>query len=455
MKTLKAYCSLIFSIILFTSSNVYSDSCITPDEDANREESIHNLFTWAEIKYPNFFAPSHAPVQKFCPWTFVYYPITGTYIGVNDNNLVSVMGGTFGSQPSSIDTLDNLLSQMETESTTTDDSPTPVLTKEEVLPYNLELSDESIARSAASGLPIHLLSNSPFANIGPPSTPKMVDIIIPSHGGSAGDIIASEYRISSCKSGLSLFTHNLPQLPVRLNDEGADKVISGIYDFNLTATQCYLDGTGSANGYVDGQIEGSTEIVADKHLISRIKYLNYVDPIPLDVEHLEKEIIYVTGNRSSEWLFSGEKKENVEIHTQIPFDIYRNNSQAEFTLKNFVIKGKTIDGATTIEEYSYNATWTISETNSGKQLVDHLAIIPVRDNKGKKTFPIGNYDLNVKVTSPLVYSSILLPSKGTIRISLTSHNIETEITYHPGYADITYIKNGSMKLITANLEYIN
>ena len=72
MKTLKSYCSLIFfSIILFTSSNVYSDSCISPDEDTNREKNIHNLFAWAEIKYPNFFAPSHAPVQKFCPWSLL------------------------------------------------------------------------------------------------------------------------------------------------------------------------------------------------------------------------------------------------------------------------------------------------------------------------------------------------------------------------------------------------
>jgi hypothetical protein len=454
MDTLKSHCFLIFSIIIFTSSNVYSDSCISPDEDANREKNIHNLFAWAEIKYPNFFAPSHAPIQKFCPWTYVYYPITGTYIGVNDNNLVSVMGGTFGSQPSSIDTLDNLLSQMETESTTTESSSNPVLTKEEVLPYNLELSDESIARSATSGLPFLLFSNTSIANIGPPITPNMLKVIFPPNEGMINDILVSGYEISTCQSGISSFTHNLPTPPVRLDDEGVGNIVAGIFDFNLTATQCYLDGIGSASGYIDGQIEGSTEIIKDKHSIARTKYLHYVEPIPLDVEDLKKEIIYITGNRSSEWLHSGEKKENIEVHTQIPFDIYRNNSQAEFTLKNFVIKGKRIEGTTTIEEYSYNATWAITETNSGKQLVDYSAIVPVRDNKGKKTFPLGNYDLNVKVTSPLVYKSIL-PSKGTIRISLTSHNIEAEITYHPGYADVTYTRNGSMKVLAASLEYLN
>ena len=392
------------------------------------------------------------------PWTYVYYPTTSTYIGVNDNNLVSVMGGTFGSQPSDIDTLDNLLSQMETESTTTDDSPNPVSTKDEVLPYFLDLSGGEVARAAATQASLILILNSPIATEGQPVIPKRLE---------------KTDSLNSCLSGTRSFTHNLPNSYIRLYDAGAEN-LKGKYDFNLIANQCNLDGFGNAyiqgqiigNAYIDGQIEGSTEVITNNSAISRTKYINYVEPIPtpISVEDLKKEIIYVTGSRSSKWIYSGENNENTDIHSQIPFDIYRNNSQAEFILKNFVVKGKEIEGVRTIEKLNYNATWTINRTNFGKQLVDYTRLVPIKDYTMKETLPIGNYDLSVRVSSPLIYRARHLsskelaspsiitsyyPSEGTIKISLTSHNIEAEITYHHGYANVTYTRDGSIERVTA------
>lgn len=70
--------------------------CISPGLCADREGSIRALFTWAEENHSNLFIPSPALVQKSPPWSYVYYQNTNTYIGVNDKDLVWVLGDVFG-----------------------------------------------------------------------------------------------------------------------------------------------------------------------------------------------------------------------------------------------------------------------------------------------------------------------------------------------------------------------
>lgn len=70
------------------------------------------LLNWAERSFPQFF-PSHQATQSIEPWIFRYYPETQVYAGVNksDRN-VYVLGGPWGNNPAVIDTLSNLVNQI-------------------------------------------------------------------------------------------------------------------------------------------------------------------------------------------------------------------------------------------------------------------------------------------------------------------------------------------------------
>lgn len=86
MKITKTYCLVIyFTIMICASTNSYAD----------RAGSIRAIFIWAEANYSNIFVPSPASIQNAPPWTYVYYPETNTYIGVDDNDLVWVLGDIF------------------------------------------------------------------------------------------------------------------------------------------------------------------------------------------------------------------------------------------------------------------------------------------------------------------------------------------------------------------------
>ncbi len=101
MKISKNCCLIIFTALICTSPSSYAD----------REGSIRTLFTWGEANYSNFFSPSPAPIQKITSWTYVYYPTTNTYIGVDDKDLVWVLGDMFGGLLY-IDTLDVMLDKI-------------------------------------------------------------------------------------------------------------------------------------------------------------------------------------------------------------------------------------------------------------------------------------------------------------------------------------------------------
>ncbi len=93
---------LILVFILFISPIAYAD----------REQNIKSVFFWAEDNYEMFFAPSPALIQRQDPWTFTYYSATDTYVGINDNDEVWVLGDIFGGLVF-IDTLSNLLASID------------------------------------------------------------------------------------------------------------------------------------------------------------------------------------------------------------------------------------------------------------------------------------------------------------------------------------------------------
>ncbi len=73
---------------------------------------IETVFNWAENSYPELF-PNHQTTQLVDPWAFRFYPETGIYTGVKDNE-VFVLGGPWGTDnPTFIDTLPNLFAQIQ------------------------------------------------------------------------------------------------------------------------------------------------------------------------------------------------------------------------------------------------------------------------------------------------------------------------------------------------------
>jgi len=105
MKNLKRL--IAYLIILSISATSHSMDVSPKSSHAGREETIRALFSGAEEEYPNLFAPSSALIQKHSPWTYVYYSSTNTYIGVNDEDQVWVLGDVFGGKKY-IDTLNKI-----------------------------------------------------------------------------------------------------------------------------------------------------------------------------------------------------------------------------------------------------------------------------------------------------------------------------------------------------------
>ena len=84
--------------INFASADVASDT--------------ETLLNWAENTHPEFF-PNHRATQSTEPWLYRFYPETNTYAGVNKNdNGVYVLGGSWGNNPTFIDTLPGLINHI-------------------------------------------------------------------------------------------------------------------------------------------------------------------------------------------------------------------------------------------------------------------------------------------------------------------------------------------------------
>lgn len=100
---MKAFILSICTVILVGNSHFAA---------ADTASDTEILLTWAENTYPQLF-PSHQVTQKIEPWLYRYYPESQIYAGVNkSDNTVYVLGGIFGNTPAKIDTLANVISQI-------------------------------------------------------------------------------------------------------------------------------------------------------------------------------------------------------------------------------------------------------------------------------------------------------------------------------------------------------
>lgn len=89
---------------------------------ADRASDVEILFNWAERAYAQYF-PSHDATKAASPWLYRYYPQTGVYLGLNDNNGIYVLGGEFGSEPLYVNTLASLLTQANATACSTGEAP--------------------------------------------------------------------------------------------------------------------------------------------------------------------------------------------------------------------------------------------------------------------------------------------------------------------------------------------
>lgn len=79
---------------------------------ADINSDTETLLNWAENTYRDLF-PSHQVTQSLEPWLYRYYPETGIYAGVNKvDNSAYVLGGPYGSNPSRVAGLTELIAQI-------------------------------------------------------------------------------------------------------------------------------------------------------------------------------------------------------------------------------------------------------------------------------------------------------------------------------------------------------
>ena len=98
--------------LLLVSACAFAILVQTYFASANLAVDTERLLNWAETTFPQYF-PSHQGTQSIEPWLFRYYPESQIYAGVNkSDNSVYVLGGAFGSTPTRIDSLVNLMTQV-------------------------------------------------------------------------------------------------------------------------------------------------------------------------------------------------------------------------------------------------------------------------------------------------------------------------------------------------------
>ena len=100
----------IKQFILSTCTVTLMGSANFASADINSD--TETLLNWAENTYRDLF-PSHQVTQNIDPWIYRFYPETGIYAGVNrGDNGAYVLGGPYGSTPTRIAGLEELIAQI-------------------------------------------------------------------------------------------------------------------------------------------------------------------------------------------------------------------------------------------------------------------------------------------------------------------------------------------------------
>lgn len=80
------------------------------------EDSSNIIFAWAEQQYPQYFSSHGQKTTQWDTWYYRFYPQTGIYIGINNQNNLYIMGGEFGALPKLIGSTEDFLSEINTTS---------------------------------------------------------------------------------------------------------------------------------------------------------------------------------------------------------------------------------------------------------------------------------------------------------------------------------------------------
>ncbi len=84
---------------------------ISPVSAATTNE-IETVLNWAESNFPELF-PNHRTTQMVAPWAFRFYPSTGIYVGIRDDD-VFVLGGPWGlDSPTRVGSVPAFLAQIQ------------------------------------------------------------------------------------------------------------------------------------------------------------------------------------------------------------------------------------------------------------------------------------------------------------------------------------------------------
>ncbi len=93
--------SLMFSLLINNTihANLLSDS--------------NTIFNWGEDNFSKILSPVRPPIQFIDGWRYRYYKNTDTYLGVNDQGEVYLLGTVTNSALNYIDTVENLLKTIQ------------------------------------------------------------------------------------------------------------------------------------------------------------------------------------------------------------------------------------------------------------------------------------------------------------------------------------------------------
>ena len=156
---------LSFCMIVFLG-NINLASAATTNE-------IETVFNWAENNFPEFF-PVHQATQMIDPWAFRFYPSTGIYTGVRDNQ-VFVLGGPWGTaNPTFIDTLPNLSAHIQA---TNGNGSVPACSATSEIPAGMVMTQSgNVVSISTNGQCIPLPANTSFCEPPAQSAPSGISV---------------------------------------------------------------------------------------------------------------------------------------------------------------------------------------------------------------------------------------------------------------------------------------
>lgn len=305
----------------------------------------------------------------------------------------------------------------------------------EVLPFGLESDDAksllgkmAVFYSAGAWVPA---ANNNFTTLpvseSENSNPLLVEFIKP-----------------ECSTGILVYTSNHPDsiLLSSTNNLWVKHPTFEISALNCVESQIGWD-------YIDGKYSGESVIIDDAtgEESYKAELNSFVSNSSLDRGIADYYSFKLTGNIDVDFVYQNYSL--VEASYEITSMEYEHaiNSSYLFRLNKFSSHESIVNGARTIDKYSYTIKWDMVPLNIlGKELgtTMHLDMDALTGWDDATTFPTGQYDLDVHLDSPIrIPSSHIYPTSGGVTVNLKSHNIKAEISYHASFAEVTYTRRAT------------